>query len=143
MLANYYPKQMPMVDEELEEILKGQSTIDNKGFEKIGKATAEGVLAGSVQPAQRQPLALEARALSDLHYTLEQELATSKRLFTENILDAAKNGRRGIKITMLIKDEKINEMRLNNEKKILQWLKDEGFAVNIDAHIKNVWEVTW
>jgi hypothetical protein len=41
---------------------------------------------------------------------------------------------------MLIKDEKINEMRLNNEKKILQWLKDEGFAVNI---IKNVWEVTW
>lgn len=136
MLASYYPKQMPVLNEELESMFKEHN---NKETEKIGKA-ADGLIAGGNHPAQRQPLALEARALSDLHYTLEQELVNSKRLFTENILDAAKNGRRGVKITMLVKDEKINEMRLNNEKKLLQWFKDEGFKVNM---IKNVWEVTW
>jgi hypothetical protein len=132
MLASYYPKQMPMIDEELENMLKEHNaTVVNKTKENTDQGP---------QPAQRQPLALEAKALSELFYTLEQELNNSKKLFTENILNAAKNGKRGIKITMLTKTQKIYAERLANEEKLLQWLKDEGFKID---KIQNAWEVTW
>ncbi len=135
MLASYYPKQMPVLDEELESILKEHNaTVVNKAKE----ATDQGP-----QPAQRQPLALEAKALSDQFYAYEEEFVRNKKYFTDSILEAARNGKRGVKVTITEKTAKASFMQVANENKLRQWLKDERFSIGINMLERNVWEVTW
>jgi hypothetical protein len=125
MLANYYPKMPPMSQEEAEKIINKENKC----------------IAGSLPPnLNDNRLALKARAMTDLYQQAESALVNTKEVFTKNILEAAKNGRRGVRLTIFDKEDATGILT-DNKNKLHQWFVDEGF--NVSKVENTLWEVTW